>query len=111
MSSVAACAQPFHYGTHYSSSAGVLYYLIRLEPYTKIALELQGGKFDHADRLFFSLAHAWNLSSSAGGMSDGACLSVALVVVVVVVVGNVHGILCLVCACSRALLAAVATFH
>jgi hypothetical protein len=61
---------PFHYGTHYSMSAGVLYYLIRLEPYTKIALELQGGKFDHADRLFFSVAHAWNLSSSAGGMSD-----------------------------------------
>jgi hypothetical protein len=57
-------------GTHYSSSAGVLYYLIRLEPYTKIALELQGGKFDHADRLFFSLAHAYNLSSQAGGMSD-----------------------------------------
>jgi hypothetical protein len=33
---------PFHYGTHYSSSATVLYYLLRLEPYTKTALELQG---------------------------------------------------------------------
>jgi hypothetical protein len=28
------------------------------------------GKFDHADRLFSSVARSWNLSSSAGGMSD-----------------------------------------
>lgn len=29
-------------GTHYSSSASVLYFLVRLEPFTRIALELQG---------------------------------------------------------------------
>jgi hypothetical protein len=32
---------PFHYGTHYSSAGGVLSYLIRMEPYTRYALELQ----------------------------------------------------------------------
>ena len=28
------------------------------------------GKFDHADRLFFGIQRAFELSSSAGGMSD-----------------------------------------
>ena len=46
---------PFHYGSHYSSAAIVLYYLIRVEPYTTLAIRLQGGFFDHADRLFHSL--------------------------------------------------------
>ena len=32
----------FHYGTHYSSAGVVLYYLIRLEPFTRFALQLQG---------------------------------------------------------------------
>ena len=31
----------FHYGSHYSSSAAVLYYLTRLEPFTKLSYELQ----------------------------------------------------------------------
>ena len=48
------------HGTHYSTSAIVLYFLIRLEPFTRISLELQGGKFDHADRLFSSIPRAWN---------------------------------------------------
>lgn len=60
----------FHYGTHYSSAATVLYYLIRLEPFTKYNLHLQGGKFDHADRLFYDLGHTWTSASSQGGMSD-----------------------------------------
>src|SRR5690606_8309566 len=50
----------FHYGTHYSSAAVVLYYLIRLEPFTTAAVELQGGTFDHADRLFESIQGTWN---------------------------------------------------
>lgn len=33
---------PFHYGTHYSSAAVVSSYLIRLEPFTKLFLSLQG---------------------------------------------------------------------
>jgi hypothetical protein len=51
---------PFHYGSHYSNSAGVLFYLLRLEPYTSHFLKLQGGKFDIADRLFDSVEGAWN---------------------------------------------------
>eukprot|EP00002_Diphylleia_rotans_P036220 TRINITY_DN7961_c0_g2_i1.p1 TRINITY_DN7961_c0_g2~~TRINITY_DN7961_c0_g2_i1.p1 ORF type:complete len:3076 (+),score=468.11 TRINITY_DN7961_c0_g2_i1:50-9277(+) len=50
----------FHYGSHYSSSGIVLYYLIRVEPYTTLFLQLQGGKFDHADRLFFSIGQSWD---------------------------------------------------
>ena len=50
---------PFHYFTHYSSAAVVLYYLLRLEPYTTMQILFQGGKFDHADRLFHSIAATW----------------------------------------------------
>ncbi|KAJ3438800.1 beige/beach-related [Anaeramoeba flamelloides] len=46
---------PFHYGTHYSSAAVVLYYLIRLEPFTSLGIKLQGGKFDRSDRMFHSI--------------------------------------------------------
>lgn len=45
----------FYYGSHYSSMGIVLYYLIRLEPFTALHRHLQGGKFDHADRLFQSI--------------------------------------------------------
>ncbi|XP_057837661.2 BEACH domain-containing protein B isoform X1 [Cryptomeria japonica] len=46
----------FYYGSHYSSLGSVLYYLLRLEPFTTLHRNLQGGKFDHADRLFHSIA-------------------------------------------------------
>ena len=49
----------FHYGSHYSSSGIVLYYLLRLEPFAGLAVQLQGGKFDHADRLFDDLPGTW----------------------------------------------------
>lgn len=57
----------FHYGTHYSTSGAVLYYLIRMEPFTSLAVHLQGGKFDHADRLFDSIPASWTgvLSNTA----------------------------------------------
>jgi hypothetical protein len=32
---------PFHYGSHYSSAAVALWYLLRLEPYTALALDFQ----------------------------------------------------------------------
>ena len=50
---------PFHYGTHYSSAAIVIHYLMRLEPFTRRHIELQSGKFDHADRLFHSIKESW----------------------------------------------------
>ncbi|KAJ5689192.1 hypothetical protein N7462_003584 [Penicillium macrosclerotiorum] len=60
---------PFHYGTHYSSAMIVSSYLIRLQPFVKSYLLLQGGTFDHADRLFYSIRKAWE-SASRGNMSD-----------------------------------------
>ncbi|KAK2659945.1 hypothetical protein Ddye_006478 [Dipteronia dyeriana] len=45
----------FYYGSHYSSMGIVLYYLLRLEPFTSLHRNLQGGKIDHADRLFQSI--------------------------------------------------------
>lgn len=54
---------PFHYGTHYSSAMIVSSYMIRLKPYVQSYLLLQGGKFDHADRLFYSIEKAWTSAS------------------------------------------------
>ncbi|OTA37588.1 hypothetical protein BTJ68_04472 [Hortaea werneckii EXF-2000] len=62
-------APPFHYGTHYSSAMIVSSYLIRLPPYVQSYLLLQGGSFDHADRLFDSIGRAW-ASASRETMSD-----------------------------------------
>ncbi|KAH9496272.1 hypothetical protein Btru_012933 [Bulinus truncatus] len=50
---------PFHYGTHYSTSAFTLNWLIRVEPFTTMFLNLQGGKFDHPNRIFSSVSQAW----------------------------------------------------
>ena len=62
-------APAFHYGTHYSSAMIVSSYLIRLQPFVQSYLLLQGGSFDHADRLFDSVGKAW-LSASRDTMSD-----------------------------------------
>ncbi|KPJ01369.1 Neurobeachin [Papilio xuthus] len=81
---------PFHYGTHYSTGAFVLNWLVRIdtvaprgevrchcnyetqaqcpvtdgtvldrEPMTTMFLALHGGKFDHPNRLFSSIASSW----------------------------------------------------
>ncbi|KAJ2996554.1 hypothetical protein HDV02_006387 [Globomyces sp. JEL0801] len=52
-----------HYGTHYSSSMIVCSYLIRMEPFTEQYLKLQGGHFDHADRIFHSIPQSWASAS------------------------------------------------
>ena len=51
--------QKFLYGSHYSSPGFVLYYLIRQEPFTSMHIALQSGRFDVADRLFYSVAETW----------------------------------------------------
>ncbi|KAL8413495.1 hypothetical protein RB594_004941 [Gaeumannomyces avenae] len=58
---------PFHYGTHYSSAMVVASYLIRLPPFVDSYLLLQGGHFDHPDRLFYSVAGAWKSASQDNG--------------------------------------------
>ncbi|KAF2492671.1 beach-domain-containing protein [Lophium mytilinum] len=59
----------FHYGTHYSSAMIVTQYLIRLQPFVQSYLLLQGGTFDHADRLFSDIHKTW-LSVSKENMTD-----------------------------------------
>lgn len=62
-------APPFHYGTHYSTAMIVTSYLIRLQPFVQSYLLLQGGSFDHPDRLFYSIEKTWT-SASRGNMTD-----------------------------------------
>ena len=55
-----AAPPPFHYGSHYSLLGVVLFFLLRLEPFTTQALALQDGRFDHADRLFHSVGQTYS---------------------------------------------------
>lgn len=55
----------YHYGTHYSSSAIIFNYLIRIRPYSIGALTLQSGKFDCADRIFYSYCGSWTNAISS----------------------------------------------
>jgi hypothetical protein len=53
---------PFMYGSHYSTSAGVvLHFLIRLHPFSTLHRQLQSGHFDVADRLFSSVQRTWEM--------------------------------------------------
>ena len=56
-------SEPYFYGSHYSNSATVLHYMMRLEPFTTYCKELQGGRFDVADRCFKHVASSWLLAS------------------------------------------------
>ena len=41
-----------YFNSHYSTSAYLLYYLVRLIPYTYLQIEFQSGKFDVPERIF-----------------------------------------------------------
>lgn len=60
---------PFFYGTHYSCAGYVLNYLMRMQPYSRMAKALQGGQFDKADRLFRGVKASW-LSASQENLQD-----------------------------------------
>jgi hypothetical protein len=47
------------YRFHYSAPAYVIGYLLRAERFTSLHIQLQGGRFDIANRLFFSIRDAW----------------------------------------------------
>lgn len=63
LSEIKELGEPYHYGFHYSCAGYVLYYLVRLQPYSKIHVDLQGGHFDMPDRLFFSIEESFNSSA------------------------------------------------
>lgn len=53
---------PFMYGSHYSTSAGVvIHFLLRLQPFASLHRQLQSGHFDVADRLFSSVERTWDM--------------------------------------------------
>ncbi|XP_061165431.1 neurobeachin-like protein 1 isoform X2 [Saccostrea echinata] len=51
--------EKFHYGTHYSNAPGVMHYMIRMEPFTTLHIQLQSNRFDVADRQFHSIPATW----------------------------------------------------
>ncbi|KAF8570734.1 hypothetical protein P879_02687 [Paragonimus westermani] len=57
--------QKFHHGTHYSSAAGVLHYLVRLEPFTTFHIQLHGSRFDITARQFHSIPGTWQFIMSS----------------------------------------------
>ena len=52
---------PAHFGTHYSTSAYVYFYLMRNEPFTTLLVKLQGYKHENPDRTFFSIKEVLNV--------------------------------------------------
>ncbi|EGR32579.1 hypothetical protein IMG5_076820 [Ichthyophthirius multifiliis] len=58
----------YFFGSHYSSPAIVFQFLIRIQPFGQGALLLQNGKFDIADRLFFSISETYKNATEE--MSD-----------------------------------------
>ncbi|XP_031427879.1 neurobeachin a isoform X8 [Clupea harengus] len=50
---------PHHYDMLYSTSAGTLSWLVRIEPFTTFFLSGNDKKFDHADRTFSGIARSW----------------------------------------------------
>ena len=57
---------PFMYGSHYSTSAGVvLHFLVRMHPFAGLHRQLQSGNFDVADRLFSSIPRTWDVCTGS----------------------------------------------
>ena len=55
--------QNFLYNSCYVSPLCVFLWLMRLEPFTTLHINLQSGKFDHAARLFASMSTAFKMAS------------------------------------------------
>ena len=52
------------YGSHYSTSLYISYYLVRIFPFAYIRIELQGTNFDDPNRLFNSMRTSFDCSST-----------------------------------------------
>lgn len=60
-------AAPYHHGSHYSNGGIILHYLVRIEPFTRQSMSLQGGNFDVPDRLYISIKNSWESCQSFYG--------------------------------------------
>ncbi|EAY03298.1 Beige/BEACH domain containing protein [Trichomonas vaginalis G3] len=49
------------YRSHYSTPAFVIFYMIRIEPFTSLHILLQKDRFDNPNRLFSSIPYSWEL--------------------------------------------------
>ena len=54
-----------HFNTHYSTAGYILYYLVRLSPFTFGHIKLQSGKFDTPERIYSSLNNYLSAISSS----------------------------------------------
>ena len=45
-------------------------WLIRLEPFTSLHIQIQGGRFDHTARIFSSIPHSYKLSNSTNSFRE-----------------------------------------
>ena len=52
---------PTHLGTHYSTSAYIYYYLMRIDPYGKSLIRLQNYNLEDSNRMFFSYNDTENI--------------------------------------------------
>lgn len=58
---IQSMTKPYHYGNHYSNTATVLHFLVRLPPFTQMLIQYQDNNFDQPDRTFHSIANTWQL--------------------------------------------------
>lgn len=54
----------YHFGSHYSTGALILNYLIRIEPFTSQNRVLHENSFDLADRIFYSMQKLWSATQA-----------------------------------------------
>jgi hypothetical protein len=53
----------YHFTIHYSTSAFILYYLLKISPYTEGHIKFQAGVFDSPDRLLSSIDNLLSIMS------------------------------------------------
>ena len=58
---------PRYFSTFYSNSSYVIWYLLRIEPFTSYHVFLQDGRFDRPDRQFYSILSAYQGSTTNDG--------------------------------------------
>jgi hypothetical protein len=51
----------YYYASYANSPITVFLWLLRMEPFTTLHIQMQNGRFDHPARLFSSLADAWRI--------------------------------------------------
>jgi hypothetical protein len=54
----------FYYTSYVSSPICLYLWLMRMEPFTTLHIQMQSGKFDHAARLFGSIRDAWRIATA-----------------------------------------------